>query len=129
MWKLSHFERFEYIKTFEMRQFFKEFAIFSYGQNFGFQNKIRRYIFDVFLLIVTSSIHHLYYKLYESDKWKQVPLEVSKLCYNFMCHNGVVEDIRNRRSPIPSGGLEVKLKLTFEGLGDIVYNIIREAYT
>ena len=65
-----------------------------------------------------------------------VPLEVSKLCYYFMCHNGeisgVVEDSRHRRSPIPSGGLEVKLKLTFKGLGDIVYKmkqLIREAYT
>ena len=53
-----------------------------------------------------------------------------------MCHNGeisgVVEDSRHRRSPIPSGGLEVKLKLTFKGLGDIVYKmkkLIREAYT
>ena len=66
----------------------------------------------------------------------RVPLEVSKLCYYFMCHNGeisgVVEDSRHRRSPIPSGGLEVKLKLTFKGLGDIVYKmkqLIREAYT
>ena len=65
-----------------------------------------------------------------------VPLEVSKLCYYFICHNveisGVVEDSRHRRSPIPSGGLEVKLKLTFKGLGDIVCKmkqLIREAYT
>ena len=50
-------------KTLEMRRFFKEFAIFSDGQNFGFQNKIRRIIFDMFLLIVTSSIHHLHDKL------------------------------------------------------------------
>ena len=50
-------------KTLEMRRFFKEFAIFSDGQNFGFQNKIRRIIFDVFLLIVTSSIHYLHDKL------------------------------------------------------------------
>ena len=37
------------------------------------------------------------------------------LLLDFMCHNGeisgVVEDSRHRRSPIPSGGLEVKLKL------------------
>ena len=65
-----------------------------------------------------------------------VPLELSKLCYYFMRHNGeisgVVEDSRHRRSPKPSGGLEVKLKLTFKGLGDIVYKmkqLIREAYT
>ena len=45
--------------SLEMRRFFKEFAIFSDGQNFGFQNKIRRIIFDVFLSIVTASIHHL----------------------------------------------------------------------
>ena len=46
--------------------------------------------------------------------------------------NGVVEDSRHRRSPIPSGGLEVKLKLTFKGLGDIVYKmkqLIRESYS
>ena len=33
---------------------------------------------------------------------------------------------------IPSGGLEVKLKLTFKGLGDIVYKmkqLIRESYS
>ena len=30
---------------------------------------------------------------------------------------------RHRPSPIPSGGLEVRLKLTFEGLGDIVYKM------
>ena len=65
-----------------------------------------------------------------------IPLEVSKLCHYFMCHggeiNGVVEDSRQRRSPIPSGGLEVKLKLNFQGLGDIVYKmkqLIREAYS
>ena len=35
----------------------------------------------------------------------------------FMCHggeiDGVVEDSRHRRSPIPSGGLEIKLRLTW----------------
>ena len=50
-------------KTLEMRRFFKEFAIFSDGQDFGFRNKILRIIVDVFLLIVTSSIHHLQDKL------------------------------------------------------------------
>ena len=58
-----------------------------------------------------------------------IPLEVSKLCHYFMCHGGeiygVVEDSRHRLSPIPSGGLEVKLKLTFKGLGDIVYEMKR----
>ena len=53
-----------------------------------------------------------------------------------MCHggeiDGVVEDSRHRRSPIPSGGLEIKLRLTFKGLGDIVYKmrqLIRESYS
>ena len=54
-----------------------------------------------------------------------------------MCHAeenyGVVEDSRHRRSPIPAGpGVEVKLKLTFKGRGDIVYKrkrLIREAYS
>ena len=52
-----------------------------------------------------------------------------------MCHggeiNGVVES-RHRPSPIPSGGLEIRLKLTFKGLGDIVYKmrqLIRESYS
>ena len=65
-----------------------------------------------------------------------IPLEVSKHCHYFMCHggeiNGVVEDSRHRLSPIPSGGLEIKLKLTFKGLGDIVYKmkqLIRESYS
>ena len=45
-----------------------------------------------------------------------IPLEVSKLCHYFMCHggeiNGLAEDSTHRPSPIPSGGLEVRLKLT-----------------
>ena len=58
-----------------------------------------------------------------------IPLRVSKYCHYFMCHggesNGVVEDSSHCRSFIPSGGLEVKLKLTFSfnGLGDIVYKM------
>ena len=53
-----------------------------------------------------------------------------------MCNNGgiskVVEDSKHCRSPIPSGGLEVKLKLKFKGHGDIAYmmkQLFREAYT
>ena len=46
-----------------------------------------------------------------------VPLEISKYCYHFLRHGGEiigkVSDIRPRRSPILSGGLEVKLNLTF----------------
>ena len=44
--------------------------------------------------------------------------------------NGVVKDSRHRCSPIPSGGSEVKLTLTFKVLGDIVYKmkLIRESY-
>ena len=41
-------------------------------------------------------------------------------------------DSRQRRSLIPSGGLEVKWKLTFKDLGDIVYKmkqLIRESYS
>ncbi|KAL5269491.1 hypothetical protein ACHWQZ_G003095, partial [Mnemiopsis leidyi] len=64
-----------------------------------------------------------------------IPYEVSKYCHYFMCHsgesNGVVDDSRHSRSPIPSGGLAVKLKLTFKGLGDIVFKmkqLIRESY-
>ena len=57
-------------------------------------------------------------------------MEISKCCYYFMNHGGDIEgkvldiegkvldiegkvlDIRPRRSPIPSGGLEIKLLLT-----------------
>ena len=46
-----------------------------------------------------------------------VPLEISKYCYHFIRHGGEIEgkvaDIRPRRSPIPLGGLEVKLNLSF----------------
>jgi hypothetical protein len=54
-----------------------------------------------------------------------VPLEISKYCYHFIRHGGEiegkVEDIRPRRSPIPSGGLEVKLNLTFTAEGAIMH--------
>ena len=52
-----------------------------------------------------------------------VPLEVSKLCYFFMQHGGRITgkvfDTKRRLSPIPSGGLEIKLQLTFTGQGDL----------
>ena len=39
--------------------------------------------------------------------------------------SGVVEDNKHRRSPVPSGGLEleVKSRLGFKGLGEIVYKM------
>jgi hypothetical protein len=53
-----------------------------------------------------------------------------------MCHSvkiyEVLEDSSHSRSPLTSGGLGVKLKLTFKGLGDIDYKmkqLIREAYS
>ena len=61
---------------------------------------------------------------------------VSKLCHYFIQRGrvieGVAEDARARRYPIPSGGLEVKLLLTFKGLGvlvDHIKQLIREAYS
>ena len=52
-----------------------------------------------------------------------VPLEVSKLCYFFMQHGGRITgkviDTKRRPSPIPSGGLEIKLQLIFTGQGDL----------
>ena len=53
-----------------MRRFFKEFAIFSDGQNFGFQNKIRRIIFDVFLLI--SRLPSRGYHHYKVITWPDI---------------------------------------------------------
>ena len=46
--------------------------------------------------------------------------------------SGTVEDSKPRRSPIPSGGLEVKLSLTFKSRGDLIDKLkllLREAYT
>ena len=64
-----------------------------------------------------------------------VPLEISKLCHFFLIHggeiSGVVEDIVPRRSPIPSGGLEIKLKATFKAvapLADKMKVLLRAAY-
>ena len=64
-----------------------------------------------------------------------VPLEISKLCHFFLMHggeiSGVVEDIVPRRSPIPSGGLEIKLKATFKAvapLADKMKVLLRAAY-
>ena len=65
-----------------------------------------------------------------------MPLEISKICYYFITHggeiSGTVEDSKPRRSPILSGGLEVKLKLTFKSSGDLVDKLkilFRQAYT
>ena len=64
-----------------------------------------------------------------------VPLEISKICHYFIIHggeiSGTVEDSKPRRSPIPSGGLEIKLNLTFKGRGDLIDKLkllLRDAY-
>ena len=48
-----------------------------------------------------------------------------KYCYHFIRHGGEIEgkfaDIRPRRSPNPSGELEVKLNLTFTAEGPIMH--------
>ena len=55
---------------------------------------------------------HLYsiMNCFQND-FGHVPLKVSKLSHYFIGHggeiSGEVEDNRHRRSPIPSGGLEV----------------------
>ena len=33
--------------------------------------------------------------------------------------SGIVEDLKLRRSPIPIGGLEIKLQLSFEGMAQL----------
>ena len=65
-----------------------------------------------------------------------MPLEISKICHYFIIHggeiSGTVEDSKPRRSLIPSGGLEVKLQLTFKSSGDLVDKLkilLRQAYT
>ena len=62
-----------------------------------------------------------------------VSLKLSKLCHYYIGHGGeilgLVEDNRHRRSPIPSGGLEVKLMVIFKGSGKSVFKmkqLIRE---
>ena len=64
-----------------------------------------------------------------------VPLEVSRLCHYFLANggtiSGIVNDTRPRRSPIPSGGLEIKLKPKFQApakLTDKMKVFIRNAY-
>ena len=64
---------------------------------------------------------------------REVPLEVSKLCHYFMGRSGeisgVMKDNRHRRSPIASGGIKIKMRLTFKGAGEIIYKmkqLIRE---
>ena len=64
-----------------------------------------------------------------------VPLEISKICHYFIIHGGEIsgtaEDSKPRRSPIPSGGLEIKLNLTFKGRGDLIDKLkllLRDAY-
>ena len=64
-----------------------------------------------------------------------VPLEVSRLYHYFLANGGticgIVDDTRPRRSPIPSGGLEIKLKLKFQApakLADKMKVFIRNAY-
>ena len=64
-----------------------------------------------------------------------VPLEISKYCYYFIQHdgeiNGKVVDLRPRRSPIPSGGLEIKLLLNFKARGriaDKMKQLLRDSY-
>ena len=64
-----------------------------------------------------------------------IPLEVSKLCHYFMVHGGLitgaVEDAKPRRSPIPSGGQEIKLRLTFRAvapLADKMKVLLRQQY-
>ena len=45
--------------------------------------------------------------------------------------SGTVEDSKPRRSSIPSGGLEIKLNLTFKGRGDLIDKLkllLRDAY-
>ena len=58
------------------------------------------------------------------------------LLYSFIIHggdiSGTVEDSKPRKSPIPSGGLEIKLNLTFKGRGDLIDKLkllLRDAYT
>ena len=48
-----------------------------------------------------------------------IPMEISRCCSFFIdlggSISGIVVDVKARRSPIPSAGLEIKLSLTFRG--------------
>ena len=64
-----------------------------------------------------------------------VPLEVSRFCHYFLANGGTIcwidDDTRPRRSLIPSGGLEIKLKLKFQvpaKFADKMRVLIRNAY-
>jgi len=55
---------------------------------------------------------------------REVPLEISKLCHYFICRSGEIsgamKDNRHRRSPIASGGIKIKMRLTLKGAGEII---------
>ena len=55
---------------------------------------------------------------------------VSTLFFYYPCGeiSGTVEDSKPRKSPIPSGGLEIKLNLTFKDLIDKLKLLLRDAY-
>ena len=50
-----------------------------------------------------------------------IPMEISRLCHYFLASDGVINgylvDVKPRRSPIPSAGLEVRLELQFSAGG------------
>ena len=55
-------------------------------------------------------------------------LEISKYCYHFFRHVGEIEG----KVAIPSGGLEVKLNLTFTAKGPIMHmmrQFLRDSYS
>ena len=62
-----------------------------------------------------------------------VPLEISKYCYHLIRHGGEIEekgaDIRPRISLIPSGGLNVKLELTFTAEDPLMRQFLRDSYS
>ncbi|MCP4489193.1 MAG: hypothetical protein GY820_18055 [Gammaproteobacteria bacterium] len=62
--------------------------------------------------------------LVQVDVVGHVPLEVSRYCWFFILRggriSGEVVDLKARRSPIPSGGMEIKLELRFTGPARLV---------
>ena len=87
----------------EIWRFFKKIPIFSPSQNFAHQDNTPRIISLIICDFITQG--------YETSmEFHQISV----------------------RSPIPSGGLELKLKLTFHGIGGLVDKmkvLIRQSYS
>ena len=59
-----------------------------------------------------------------------IPREISRFAFFFLRHRGTIKghvvDLQQKRSPIPQGGLEIRLKLKFEHTNVAVVEVMKE---